>query len=203
MSFLEIVTEPTLTILSSTETKNYLKVDHSTDDTLIADLIKSAQSFLETETGLAICPQTWRQLEVGGCDTIELIKQPVISVDEVKYFDDFEEMTGSLLTVSVDFRLAGNILIHEDAYWEQQRDMDGYKIKYTAGLFTSSNYTSSTDLRLSTFKICGLRFIAWLYENREMYCTEINESFSIKYDFNKIPQDIIRMLRPYSVITGI
>lgn len=200
---LELITEPTLTILTTTETKNYLKVDHSVDDTLIADMIKASQSFIETETGIAVCPQTWQQFEEGGCETIELIKQPIISVDEIKYFDDFDEMTGSLLTVSIDFRLAGNILIHEDAYWEKQRAVDGYVIKYTAGLFTSSNYTSSTDPRLSTFKICALRFAAWLYENREMYITEINESFQIKYDQTRIPQEIIRMLRPHSVITGI
>lgn len=201
MPIISVLMEPTLSILTTAETKNYLKVTDSTDDTLIADLIKTSQGFIETETGLSIVLQQVKQKQEGDCDVIELVKRPVISVDEVKYFDDFDETTGTLLTESIDFRLVDNLLIHEDDYWIQQRAYDGYQIKYTVGLFTSSNYTSSTDNRLSTFKTCALRFVAWLYENREMYAVEINDSFQIKYDQTKVPQDIIRMLRPYS--TGI
>lgn len=194
---MKLLTEPTVSILGITETKNFLKVEHTEDDDLIEDIIiPAAVSFVEDETYIDTSPRTWQQNQTGDVEKIELLKGPVISVDEIKYYDDFDS-SGSLLTESTDFRIAGQHLVHEGAYWDKQRDLDGYQIKYTTGLFTSSNYTSSTDPRLSKFKKAALRFSAWLYENREMYVANVSEAFQVTYNYDDVPQEIIRLLRPH------
>jgi len=194
---LKLLTEPTVSILGITETKNFLKVEHTEDDDLIEDIIiPAAVSFVEEETYIDTSPRKWQQNQEGDVDQIELFKGPVISVDEIKYYDDFDS-TGSLLTESTDFRIADQKLIHVDDYWDKQRPIDGYQIKYTTGLFTNANYTSSTDPRLSKFKKAALRFAAWLYENREMYIVTVNESFSVNYNYDNVPPEIIRLLRPH------
>lgn len=194
---LKLLIEPTHSILGITETKNYLKVEHTTDNDLIEDIIIPASiAFVENETYVDTSPRQWQQNEEGDVETMELDKGPIISIDEVKEYDDFES-TGSLLTESTDFRVSDQELIHVDDYWDKQRRGDGYQIKYTTGLFTASNITNSTDPRLSVFKNAALKFCAWLYENREMYISEINESFSVTYNYEEVPQTIIRLLRPY------
>lgn len=194
---LKLLVEPTVSILGITETKNFLKVEHTEDDDLIEDIIiPAAVSFVEEETYVDTSPRQWQQNQEGDVAQIELFKGPVISVDEIKYYDDFDS-TGSLLTESTDFRIADQNLVHVDNYWDKQRPIDGYQIKYTTGLFTSANYTSSTDPRLSKFKKAALRFATWLYENREMYVVTVNESFSVNYNYNDVPPEIIRLLRPH------
>jgi uncharacterized phiE125 gp8 family phage protein len=194
---LKLLTEPTVSILGITETKNFLKVEHTEDDDLIEDIIiPAAVSFVEDETYIDTSPRQWQQNQEGDVEEIELFKGPVISVDEIKYYEDFDS-TGSLLTESTDFRIAGQNLVHVDSFWDKQRKFDGYQIKYTTGLFTSGNYTSSTDPRLAKFKKAALRFASWLYENREMYVVTINESFSVSYNYDNVPPEIIRLLRPH------
>src|SRR5262245_55104347 len=50
------VSEP----LSLTEAKNYLRVEHSADDALIASLIAAARTQVEARTRRALITQTWR-----------------------------------------------------------------------------------------------------------------------------------------------
>lgn len=194
---LKLLTEPTLTILGITETKNYLKVETDVDDDLIEDLIDSSVAWIENETYIDTTPRQWQQNIEGGTKEIELYKGPVASIDEIKKFDDFES-TGTLLTESTDFRISDQYLIHVDNYWEQQRSHDGYQIKYTTGLWTSSTYTSSNDQRLKVFKSASLKMVGWLYENRELFVSQISEAFSITYNYEDVPQTVKRLLRPYT-----
>lgn len=195
---LKLLTAPTISILGITATKNYLKVEHTEDDDLLNNIIiPAAVNFVEQETYIDTSPRQWQQDLTGDIDEIELFKGPINSVDEIKYYDDFDS-TGKLLTESTDFRIAGQYLIHESGYWDKQRSRDGYQIKYSTGLFTASNYTSSTDPRLGTFIDAALRFSAWIYENREMYVVQVNEAaFNVTYNYQDVPQDIIRLLRPH------
>jgi uncharacterized phiE125 gp8 family phage protein len=194
---MKLITEPTLSILGATETKNYLRVQHDTDNSLISDLVKVAVSYVEKETYLDIVPRQWQQNAEGGADKIELFKAPIISVDEVKKYTNFDS-SGELMTESTDFRVVDNYLIHKSGYWSEAREIDGYVIKYTTGLFTGSNYTSSQDPRLADFKLAALKFCAWLYENREEYVVQVAENYSVSYDYNNIPQSITKILRPYT-----
>lgn len=185
---LTLLTASTQSILGITATKNYLKVEHTTDDTLINTLMATAVNVVENYTGLITSEQTWRQDEEGDSEYIELIKAPVKNILEVKYYDDFDS-TGSLLTESTDFRVASQYLVHDDDYWDKQRPLDGYQIKYSVGMYT-------TDPRMQNMEIAALAIVGFLYENREAYVSQVNETFSVTYDFSKTPAHILQLLRP-------
>jgi uncharacterized phiE125 gp8 family phage protein len=176
---------PTLSILTTDEVKNYLKLSSdTTDDDLVDQLTKSATAIVERECGgLAICEQTWKQYQQGNCKTIELMRQPVIGVPTISYYDDFSTVTATNITYSSYFRNVGNELYHIDDYWEKGREGDGYTITYNTGMFTASTYTSSTDQRLQTMKSIICRIVAYLYENREEYVTSVSEgTWKVTYD---------------------
>jgi uncharacterized phiE125 gp8 family phage protein len=189
---LSLITGPTQNILNETEFKNFARVDHTQDDTMILSIVRAAIGFVENETYNDTMPRQWLQCVPGGVSEIELDKGPIISIDEVKYYDDFDS-TGELLTESTDFRVVDNYLIHESGYWDKKRARDGYQIKFTSGMFTS---TSTNDQRLDTFKTAALKFAYWIYENREMYVAGVSESYAVNYDTDKIPPEISKLLRP-------
>ena len=194
-----LVTAPTLSIVSKTEAKNYLKIgSDTTDDALIDGLISSAVGMIEREAGgIALCTQTWKQTQQGGCKVIKLMRQPVQGVPTVSYYDSFNTVTATNITYTSDFKVVQpNVLVHADGYFQQGRDGDGYEIKYDVGMFTASNYTSSSDPRLNMFKTAILRTIAWLYEQREENVTGIKEGqWSVTYA-NELPMGIKRLIMP-------
>lgn len=176
---------PTLSILTTNEVKNYLKLSSdTTDDNLVDQLTKAATAIVERECGgLAICEQTWTQYQQGNCKTIELMRQPVIGIPTVSYYEDFSTVTATNITYSSNFRVVGNELYNVDGYWEKGREGDGYTIVYNAGMFTTSTYTSSTDQRLKSMKSIICRIVAYLYENREEYVNSISEgTWKVTYD---------------------
>ena len=196
---LELLTSSVISLLTTTETKNWLKVDHTVDDSLIAELIQTSTDYIENETGISLFSQTWKQYQEGGCEQIELFKEPVQSINSVTYYDDFDS-TGTILTENTDFRKSSNYLIHVNNYWDEGRPIDGYQISYTVGKYTTTISTATAEA--STFKTAALKMCAWLYENREEFLTEIQEGINVKYDYTKVPQTIVRLLRPLSVKVG-
>lgn len=196
---------PTLTIVSRTEAKNYCKMgSDTTDDSLFDDLIKSATSIIERECGgLAICEQTWKQYQKGGIETIELLRQPVIGVPTVSYYEDFDDTVPVNITYSSYCRIVDNTLYHVDGFFNEGRDGDGYTITFKTGLFTSSTYTSSDLQELQVLKIAICRTIAFLYENREEYLTKINEGeWSVSYD-GELPIGIKTLIMPIHTGKGL
>src|SRR5690349_18614090 len=56
---LKLVTPPASEPLTLAEAKDHLRVDDTSSDTYITDLIAIARQWAEGETGLALLPQTW------------------------------------------------------------------------------------------------------------------------------------------------
>jgi uncharacterized phiE125 gp8 family phage protein len=199
------VTAPTLSIVSRTEAKNYLKIgSDTTDDSLVDDLIKASTSIIERECGgIAICEQTWKQYQKGGVETIELMRQPVIGTPTVSDYEDFDTVTATNITVTSYFRTIENELVHVDGFFEEGRDLDGYTITYKAGKYTASSYTSSDDPDLGVLKTAILRTMAWLYEQREEHVTKIGEdNWNVTYDGN-LPMGIKRLIMPMHTGKGL
>lgn len=195
---LKITTAPTLTLISKAEAKNYLKLSSdTTDDDLVEDLISASQGILERELGgLALVTTGFTQYQKGGCDTIELMREPIIGTPTMSYYEDFTTVTATSLTAS-SIRAVQNELYHVDGYFDAGRDGDGYVIQYDAGYFTASNYTTSTDPALNVFKTAILRTVAWLYEQREEHITSMNEGeWSVSYS-GELPNGIKRLVMPY------
>jgi len=201
---LKVTTAPTLTLVSKTEAKNYLKLSSNTsDDDLIEDLISASQGMIERELGgLALVTTGFTQYQKGGIETIELMREPIIGTPTVSYYSDFSTVTATSLTAS-SIRAVQNELYHVDGYFDEGRDGDGYTIQYDAGYFTASNYTTSTDPALNVFKTAILRTVAWLYEQREEHVTSSNEGeWSVSYS-GELPMGIKRLVMPFSTGRGL
>lgn len=83
---LTLITEPAAEPITLTEAKLNLRVDHSTDDDLITELIVAARQKAEHLTGRALITQTWqRSLDAFPPLGLELGKAPAVSITSVTY----------------------------------------------------------------------------------------------------------------------
>ena len=186
---------PTLSLVSSTEAKNYLKINYDTDDSLIGDILKSSHAFVESKIHKCLLQQSWEQKQQGGIDKIKLMKCPIIGTPTVTVYETWNS-TGEVLD-SNDVRLVGNVLIHVNNWFDEYRVGDGYKIEYDCGMYTATTYTTSNDNERTVIKNVILRMSAFLYENRQQFCTNYNEeNWSIAYNYNDLPMEIRHMLNP-------
>lgn len=79
-----VATEP----VTLAEAKLHLRVDHSTDDTLISSLISAAREECEHLLERALAPQTLRlSIDAFPADGIELPRPPVTSIESIQYVD--------------------------------------------------------------------------------------------------------------------
>jgi uncharacterized phiE125 gp8 family phage protein len=187
-------TEPQYEPISLEETKNYLKIDYTTDDQLIENLIHTVRRQVENELGgFLIVKRTVTQKQTGGLETIDFMRSPVNSITSITYYESFDS-TGSVISSS-NYRFNDGQLYHKDGYWAQGREGDGYVIVYNAGLVNDTGQTAENSPHPLRHAI--LRIVAYLYENREEYVTQANEgNFSVTYD-KKIRSDVNLLLMPY------
>lgn len=151
---------PTTEPVSSVEAKLHLRVDISTDDTLIAALIVAARQMVEERLGLSLMTQT---RDVYGItfptgDVLTLPYGPVQSVTGVYYT---ETDSSSESTFSADSYLTQtwrNAIVLKSGYsWPDDATM---RVRYVSG------YTSAAAVP-QRIKQAMLLLIGHWYENRE------------------------------------
>lgn len=193
-------TEPTNEPVTLTEIKNYLKIDYLTDDTLLSTLIFSARKQVENELGgLPIVKRTFTQTQTGGVDFIELFRSPVNSITSVTYFESFDS-TGETLAIT-DYRLANGNIYHIDGYFKVGRLANGYSIVFNAGLVDDT--TNGAASAPSAIKTAIMRYVAYLYENREEFASTISEgNWSISYS-KSVANEVKMLLMPYHTGRGV
>lgn len=100
----ELTSAPAVEPISTAEAKLFLRVDHTTDDTLIASLIKAARRSCELFQNRVYITQTWKlYLDEFPEKEIRLPFSPVQSVSSVTYVDaDGDTQTLSASTYQVD-----------------------------------------------------------------------------------------------------
>lgn len=84
-----LLTGPATEPVSLDDAKAYLRVDDTTEDSLVATLITAARIHLESLTGRALIAQTWRLvLDAWPCDgVIGLPVAPLISLTAITAYD--------------------------------------------------------------------------------------------------------------------
>lgn len=193
-------TEPVHEPVSLEEAKNYLKVDYATDDTLIENLIHVVRKQIENELGgLLIVKRTVTQKQTGGIERLPLLRQPVNSITSITYYEEFAS-TGSVVSAS-DYRFVDGQIYNKNGWWDAGRESDGYVIVYNAGIADDTGQSAENSPQ--TLRHAILRIVAYLYENREEYVTQISEgNFSVTYD-KKIRSDVNLLLMPYHTGLGV
>ena len=140
-SDIELITPPVSNVVSVSEAKAHLRVDHSFDDALIGSLIEVATAAIEGPHGygVAMLPQTWRFNT--NHSTVFIPLTPVQSI--VSVLDDDEE--------AMDYTLEGQTLTIEGS------GPTPYVVTFVAG------YSSAPVL----LKFAVLLMVAHLYHDRE------------------------------------
>ena len=209
MSGIKIDTAWTASAVATSEQKSFMRVDFSDDDTLIAELIKSAQNLVEAYMNRAITTQTLSlfldrlpfysdlKLQEGiftapdleyNSNFIVLPKPPVASVTHVKYYDnDNNASTFASSNYYVDtISNQARVVLKTGSSWptvSETRNANAYEIKYVAG------YGGASDVPEPIVQAIKL-LTTHLYENREAVT-----SLSV----NAIPYTIGALLQPYKV----
>ncbi len=81
--------EPAAEPVTTAEAKAHLRLDHDSEDDLIAGLIRAAREEVERATGLAMIDQSWRlALDcVPACGLVLLRRHPVKAIISVTVYD--------------------------------------------------------------------------------------------------------------------
>jgi uncharacterized phiE125 gp8 family phage protein len=163
----KVTTAPTTEPVSLTEAKLHLRVDHTTDDDLITDLIKVAREWCEAYEGRAYMTQTITAYMDRFCGEILLPRPPLLSVTSVKYYDVSDsQQTLSSSNYDVDTTAEpGRITLAYGYTWPATLpDENAIEIIYKAGYSVTADDATSVPSRVKTaIKL----IIGHLYENRE------------------------------------
>lgn len=176
MSELVVTTAALTTPVSLTNVKNYLKIDYSTDDTLITSLIEAARDYTEAYLGSTLITTEYTYYTDKFSYIMRIPLGPVQSIDSVKYYNT----AGTLTTLSTDdYSASGDkrrIIVTDIPTLEDDR-LSAVQIAFTAGY--SDTESSVPDI----IKTAIYEMIAYWYEIRE--------------DTTDIPVRAISLLRPY------
>ncbi|MBG7617400.1 MAG: hypothetical protein IZT57_03405 [Chloroflexi bacterium] len=74
--------------ISIADTKAYLAVTNSNQDSLIEDLIWGGVKAFEKAANVCLSSQTWKAFLDKGYEFIELWKYPITGISAVQYYDD-------------------------------------------------------------------------------------------------------------------
>jgi len=149
--------------VTTTEAKNYLRVDITDDDTLIENLIKAATEYTERYTAQSYVQRTYRADLAWFADEVWLPHGPVRSISSVKYYDNASPET--LQTwASTNYTLHNDILYRNDgvSYPTIGSQPDNVQITYVAGWDDDSPQVLPEAVRQAILMLVGD-----MYENRE------------------------------------
>lgn len=164
----KIITVPAAEPVTLTEARAHLRIDDTTEDTLITTLITLAREYVEARSGRAIITQTWEQYldEFPAVDYVELKYPKLQSITSVKYYDvDNVEQTWTSTNYDVD-------IISEPGYfkivstgtsgWPTTYDRpNAVTIRYVCGYGAAS--TNVPEIVRAAIKL----LISHFFENRE------------------------------------
>jgi uncharacterized phiE125 gp8 family phage protein len=135
------IVEPTATLVTLADAKNYLRVDFNEDDALIQSLIDSAIKRLEQYAGSAFSPRTLKV--VAYVDFfIEPPYAPINSITKVEYYDNSSWVE---LTLDGDYYILGDVYKKVYMVSYPQRE---YRFTYTCGFTTLPDSIYNAILKL-------------------------------------------------------
>jgi uncharacterized phiE125 gp8 family phage protein len=171
---LKIATPPASEPVSSTEAKLHLKVDASTDDTLIANLITTAREAVEAIARRALITQTWDLYldEFPEGDELKIPFPPLQSAT-VQYTSlDNVTATFAPANYAVDvYSEPGRIKLVYGAAWPGGSlcALNGVKVRFVAGFGAAA----AVPLK---YKQAILLLVGHWYANREQVAGNVNLS---------------------------
>jgi len=146
---MKLITPPAVEPVTVSEVKIYAHIDHSIDDLLIAQWIKSARILAENYQRRAYYEQVW-ELSFDDWPALPFLipRPPLVAIDFIEYYETDNTKTTMALT---DFLIDTN---HEPArlahayqvMWPSVilREIDAVRIRYTCGFAAQTTNTTTT-----------------------------------------------------------
>ena len=164
---IQIVTPPASEPLSLSEVKEFLRVDHSDDDTTLAIFITAARQLCESYTRLALMPTTFEEYfddfpQYTGTykDEIRLSRSPVSAVTYVKYIDGNETtITANAADYKTDLISQPARISPDNGWFGTYETINAVFIRYVAGYANAASVPAP-------LKHGMLLVIGDMYENR-------------------------------------
>lgn len=157
----QIVQQPEVEPVSLLDVKKHLRIDDSSDDSVIADDIIDARRFIEDKTGLAFVTQSWRlsldRWPAGGeawwdgvremsitelykssvYQSVSLPRYPLQSITSVTVYDEASNSTAITVANVFDvdtYQMPGRLTLKRGQTWPVAlRANDAIQIVYVAG----------------------------------------------------------------------
>ena len=189
---MELTSGPAAEVVSTADAKTWLRIDTSSDDTVIAAISVAARRRLEEHTGRRFITQTWklwldaapefrdepwwdgvregsiRDLSQRG-DEIDLKLAPVASITSVKYYDrDNTEATFAAASYLFDGKSSpARVILNAGYSWPSSlRDRNAIAVEMVLGYGAAgSNVPEPIQIAIKSL-------IAYMYENRGESCTD-------------------------------
>ena len=169
-------TPPADNCLTLTEVKNYLKVDQSAEDSLIASQLDAAESLVESYTNRKLMKGVYDlTLDSFPANGIVLPFSPVISVDSISYYDEsnvLQAWTNYKVNVSAQPTKIEYINGYPGVYSDRQ---DKVIVRFTAGYSNSSDTATQQAAAAGQLKMSILRLCGDLYAVRQ---DQVREKFT-------------------------
>lgn len=159
---------PAEAVLTTAEAKSHLRVDHSTDDTLIDAQVAAATSWVEEFTGRQLVTATWLltldRFPHSACPII-LPRPPAATVTSItwtKSDETTDTVTASDYVLDNQDELSRHRIVLKDAFtWPTDtRNFASVRVLYTAGYGAAA---AVPDVYKTAIKLV----VGNLYENRE------------------------------------
>lgn len=187
-----LTTAPTTAPVSLAEAKLHLRVDHSTDDTLISALLDAAVAHLDGWTGiLGMCleEQTWRQDFDAFAQVLFLPLRPVSAIDSITY----RNTSGQVATVSSsDYALKTDAggrsfvrFLDDYSFPSDLYQTAAVSVTYTAGYARDDENASTVPMAI---RHAILLLVAHWYANSEA----VSER-----GMSEVPMGVRHLLAPY------
>lgn len=166
-----VTVDQTNELWTSAEVKNYLKVDDSTDDSLISTMLKAARQAVEARQNISTLTKTIVQklerfpssykVATDYENVIKLLVYPCVAVSLITYLD--ENGTSQVLSQSLYEVDTFRGIIAEsvgDDFPDTYLSLNDVTITYTAGYGINATDCPS-DIRIAILKL-----VASMYDNR-------------------------------------
>jgi len=147
-------TAPSSEPITTAEAKAFLRVDHSTQDDLIDDLIAAARTRVESDTGRSLITTTWDLTFDQFPDerAITLPRLPLASVTHVKSYDEDDAASTFASSAYLVDTAQGRISLNDDEDWPTDvRSFSGGLVRFVAGYGSASSVPQ--PLRLAVYQL--------------------------------------------------
>lgn len=199
---LKLITAPTVEPMSLANVKAFLKVEHTDDDNLINELIRTVRKQAERFTKRHFMTQTWDWIfsDMIPQDPFEIPGVPLQSITGIFFTNATTEVEGSAIDTtkylveanSTD--VPGRVILKAGQQWgnESVRDVLGTRIRFVSGYGATVQNGAAAGSCPDEITLALYRAIAVHYEHRD--------DLVVGSIVAELPETSKSLLRPFRIM---